>query len=72
MTKFYEFESVNYDESVEDKHKLYDSDPYDISNIDQDYEFSSSNQQKYVNSSSITSYMDENIQNEEFIPEKWL
>ncbi|RIB17950.1 kinase-like domain-containing protein [Gigaspora rosea] len=61
MAKFYDFESVNYDEYDEDEYNLYDGEPYDIPDVDQDYELSS-----------VTSSTGNNIQNEESIPEAWL
>ncbi|KAF0444671.1 kinase-like protein [Gigaspora margarita] len=36
MAKFYDFESVNYDESNEDEYKLYNGDQYDIPDVDQE------------------------------------
>ncbi|RIB24547.1 kinase-like domain-containing protein [Gigaspora rosea] len=72
MAKFYEFESVIYDEPDKDEYKLYDSESYDIMDIDQDYELSSFNQQNSVNLFSITSSMDSNIQIEESTPKEWL
>ncbi|CAG8828008.1 4179_t:CDS:1, partial [Gigaspora rosea] len=50
MLKFYEFESVNYDEPDEEEYKLHDI--CYISDVDQDYELLS-----------VTSSMGDNIQN---------